>query len=195
MNEEIKEILHELDCHGVLNCRQDRELLNYITNLQKENKDNLECIKSLKEQLESVINENQKLLETWHKNNDKNINLISENEYLKETNEEHRKINGDLRKENQKLKEELSKADSITQSCIFNGKEESEISYRQCLNMLEDYKQENQKLVKVIEEAIKYNKELCEIYDCGMELSNAQTNLFILEKYKLTELKGGSDEK
>lgn len=38
--------------------------------------------------------------------------------------------------ENQQLKEELQKADSITQSCIFEGKEESTINFRECLNKL-----------------------------------------------------------
>lgn len=53
------------------------------------------------------------------------------------------------------------------------------------LEQLEKYK-------NIVDKAIKYNKELCELYDCGMELSNAQTNLVILEAdgYKLNELKG-----
>ena len=46
-----------------------------------------------------------------------------------------------LQQENQQLKEELQKADSITQSCIFEGKEESTISFRECLNKLELYKE------------------------------------------------------
>ena len=107
MNEYLKHIFSDLQDYANKEYASPLELadieckllLNYITSLQEENKDNLKCIKSLKEQLESVINENQKLLETWHKNNDKNINLISENECLKETNEEHRKINGQLRKD------------------------------------------------------------------------------------------------
>ena len=45
-----------------------------------------------------------------------------------------------LQQENKQLKEELQKADSITQSCIFNGKEESTINFRECLNKLELYK-------------------------------------------------------
>lgn len=54
---------------------------------------------------------------------------------------------GSLQRENKKLKEqlgkykiELEKADSITQSCIFDGKRDSEISFRKCLNELETYK-------------------------------------------------------
>lgn len=42
-----------------------------------------------------------------------------------------------LEQEIKEYKLELQKADSITQSCIFNGKKESEISFRKCLNRLE----------------------------------------------------------
>lgn len=97
-----------------------------------------------------------------------------------------------LQEENQKLKKELSKADSITQSCIYDGKKESEISYRKCLNMLEDYKQENQKLVKVFDELEKYIKENSWYY-------NTSDGCQWIDQFKLldklTELKGGSDEK
>lgn len=54
-----------------------------------------------------------------------------------------------LRRENNQLKEELQKADSITQSCIFEGKEESTVNFRQCLNKLTLYKE-------VIEEVREY---------------------------------------
>lgn len=106
MNNEIKEILNLLkrcdntylkieDSEGKINYEYKKVndlrldgyhsqiLLDYITNLQQENEDNSRCIKSLKEQLESVIKNNQELLEKWHKNNDKIVNLISENERLK----------------------------------------------------------------------------------------------------------------
>lgn len=43
----------------------------------------------------------------------------------------------ELKKQLEEYENELEKADSITQSCILNGKKESEISYRKCLNMLE----------------------------------------------------------
>jgi hypothetical protein len=46
-----------------------------------------------------------------------------------------------LQQENKQLKEELQKADSITQSCILEGKEESTINFRECLNKLELYKE------------------------------------------------------
>lgn len=45
-----------------------------------------------------------------------------------------------IEQENQQLKEELQKADSITQSCIFDGKEESEINFRKAINLIEEYK-------------------------------------------------------
>lgn len=43
-------------------------------------------------------------------------------------------------KEIEEYQLELEKADSITQSCIFQGKQESEISFRNCLNKMTKYK-------------------------------------------------------
>ena len=67
----------------------------------------------------------------------------------------------DLVKENQELKKqveeyenELEKADSITQSCIFNGKKESEISFRKCLNMLEKHKNQQKEFISYLENEI-----------------------------------------
>lgn len=57
-----------------------------------------------------------------------------------------------LEQENKELKEELQKADSITQSCIFNGKKESEISYRIALNLVEQLRNENKELKAYIKE-------------------------------------------
>ena len=42
-----------------------------------------------------------------------------------------------LENEVNEYQKELEKADSITQSCIFQGKQESKISFRKCLNRLE----------------------------------------------------------
>ena len=42
-----------------------------------------------------------------------------------------------LEKEVNEYQKELEKADSINQSCIFQGKQESKISFRKCLNRLE----------------------------------------------------------
>ena len=59
-----------------------------------------------------------------------------------------------LLNDNLKLKEELQKADSITQSCIFEGKEESTINFRECLNKLKLYKE-------VIEEVREHIEDSC----------------------------------
>lgn len=73
---------------------------------------------------------------------------------LKEIEKEHQRINGELREEIKDYQKELEKADSITQSCIFNGKKESEISYRKALNELEKTNKENQELKDRIYKAI-----------------------------------------
>lgn len=215
MDEDIKEILEEIkekneayeECseNGIIENEYYKShlLLNYITNLQIENKDNLKCIKSLKEQLESVINENQKLLETWHKNNDKNINLISENEYLKETNEEHRKINGQLQEENNMLKKELKNKPDCEWTLETKDGQIMTIIQSERIDMQEKLNKsnqklfkENQKLVKVIEEMEKWLKERVNIYEYStgnMNMAAAGTLEATLNK--LIELKGGSNEK
>ena len=64
----------------------------------------------------------------------------------------------DYKKECEELKEqleeyqkELEKADSITQSCIFNGKEESKISYRKCLNTLDKKENQQKEFIEYLE--------------------------------------------
>lgn len=53
--------------------------------------------------------------------------------------------------------------------------------------------EKNKKLNNIISEAIIYNEELCQIYDCGMELRNAETNLLILKR-NIKDLKGSDKE-
>lgn len=92
--------------------------------------------------------------------------------------------NRQLKKEIKEYQEELSKADSITQSCIFDGAKESAISYRECLNELDKYKSlyENEKdhtdtlkrIIKKIEEYIKsqeyfYNDGEESGWDCSID--------------------------
>ena len=86
------------------------------------------------------------------------------------------KENQELEKQLEEYQEELEKADSITQSCIFNGKKESEISYRKCLNMLEKHKNQQKEFIKYLEDESK------EIYRDG----GLRQNIFrqILQKYK-----------
>lgn len=68
-----------------------------------------------------------------------------------------------LQQENKQLKEELQKADSITQSCIFNGKKESELNFRQSLNLVKELRQEKQQLKEKVEWYEKENKHNQEI--------------------------------
>ena len=77
--------------------------------------------------------------------------------------------NKQLKKEIKEYQEELSKADSITQSCIFNGEKESAISYRKCLNELDKYKSlyENEKEhTDTLKRIIKKVEEYIENTDC-----------------------------
>ena len=89
MKDEIKEILEWLEFRKNYGAEIDEDdlklLLDYITNLQEEKEDNLKCIKSLKGQLESVINENQRLLKQWFENNNKTVELASDKEYYKQS--------------------------------------------------------------------------------------------------------------
>lgn len=79
-----------------------------------------------------------------------------------------------LLNDNLKLQEELQKADSITQSCIFEGKEKSTINFRQCLNMLGLYKEVINEVRGIIESGLDFDnpqyadeckKELLQILD------------------------------
>ena len=83
---EIKEFNEEI----YVEMLENGELYDYITNLQQENEDNMKCIKSVKEQLESVINENQRLLNKWFENNDKMVELIGEKEVYNESLKEYK---------------------------------------------------------------------------------------------------------
>lgn len=101
----------------------------------------------------------------------------------------------ELKKQVEEYQQELEKADSITQSCIFNGKEESKISYRKCLNIL-DKKEAQQK------EFIDYMNKTIEELECddvddeemkGYLIQRIDTFKEILQKYK--SIIGVSDEK
>lgn len=60
--------------------------------------------------------------------------------------------NEELKKQLEEYKKELEKADSITQNCIFNDKEDSKISFRKCLNMLEEYKNQQKEFINYLNE-------------------------------------------
>ena len=114
---------------------------------------------------------------------------------------------GSLQRENKKLKErlgkykiELEKADSIMQSCIFDGKKESKISYRKLLNLVKKNKIQQKEFIEYMNKVI---KEL-ELLETGPRINNideelngyliqrANTFKEILSKYK--SIIGASDE-
>ena len=86
--------------------------------------------------------------------------------------------NQELKKQLEEYQEELEKADSITQSCIFNGKKESEISFRKCLNMLEKHKNQQKEFINFLEDNYKETQDIWYIK--------------VLQKYK--EMIGVSNE-
>ena len=93
-----------------------------------------------------------------------------------------------LQQENQQLKEELQKADSITQSCIFEGKEESEINFRKAINLIEQYKSILDEIREYIEDNIlrfSYIDELKSYHNATTE--DVDNILEILDKVKENE--------
>lgn len=85
-----------------------------------------------------------------------------------------------LQQENKKLKEqlgkykiELEKADSITQSCIFDGKKESKISYRKLLNLVKKNKTQQKEFIEYMNKVI---KEL-ELLETGPRINNIDEEL------------------
>lgn len=90
----------------------------------------------------------------------------------------------ELRKEIKQYQKELEKADSITQSCIFNGKKYSEISYRKCLNIIKELKEENKQLKEKINKVLEYIND-----------ENDRLDLFYLDEERILEmLKGDSND-
>lgn len=157
---------------------------SFVKQIKKLNKENY--FDDLFEKVESdeqMITDNEKFIEIQAI---LSLSDISPNDCIKINNLiiELSKENEELKKQVEEYQKELEKADSITQSCIFNGKEGSEISYRKCLNML-DKKEAQQK------EFINYLKdESKEIYRDGGLRQNIYKE--ILQKYK--EIIGENDE-
>lgn len=111
------------------------------------NKEEKIIISVNEEDVQNIINAYEKDIEYINQ-------LEKELEQLKEIEKEHQRTNGELREEIKEYQKELEKADSITQSCIFNGKKESEISYRKALNELEKTNKANQELKDRIDKAV-----------------------------------------
>jgi hypothetical protein len=207
MNESIKEILEfDFETQGdriEINEYERNILLNYITNLQEENKklkEKLNC----KEYFSSTMPEDTEFVILTKNNYDRQQkDLALENIKLKETNEEHRKINGDLRKENKELKEKVDQYENPDDYTLFymwldtrakdkmKQMEHEVMSLKQHNAMItklsENIKDENQKLVKVVDGLEEYLKE--------DEWTSVNGVIAVrLIKNKLTELKGGSDD-
>jgi hypothetical protein len=58
----------------------------------------------------------------------------------------------ELKKQLEEYKKELETADNLTQICIFKGKEESKISYRKCLNILDKKEIQQKEFIKYLED-------------------------------------------
>ena len=82
----------------------------------------------------------------------------------------------ELKKQLEEYQKELEKADSITQSCIFNGKEESKISYRKCLNILDKKETQQKEFISYLENE---SKKVCRDMDFRQNIYKE-----ILSKYK-----------
>lgn len=92
-----------------------------------------------------------------------------------------------LKKQVDEYQKELEKADNLTQICIFKGKEESETSYRKCLNILDKKEIQQKEFIKWLEDEI--NKLVKEygnyVYDdYSEEKGKYDTYIEILQKYK-----------
>ena len=130
--------------------------------------------KTLEDEIENLQQENQELK--------RNCNIGYENLNF------YREENQSLKKQLEEYENELEKADSITQSCIFNGKKESEISFRKCLNMLEKHKNQQKEFIEYLEDLIKQNETVVEVSKYGLpkNCSKLLIDFYkeILSKYK-----------
>ena len=119
--------------------------------------------------IEESIQQINELIEAWELNeaclNQTDINaikcLLKQNKELKQKYlnavadyETTMAEKEQLKKQVEQYQQELEKADSITQSCIFNGKKESEISFRKCLNMLEKHKNQQKEFIEYMNKTI-----------------------------------------
>ena len=213
LKEEIKEILEELENMYEISELEEQvnninKIRDYIINLQQENK-------QLQEQL-LVAQTNEEIFRLEMEDITKILGLDENTLFddvkayarsLKDNMFEKEQLNSlvnscqeeirRLKKQVEEYENELEKADSITQSCIFNGKKESEISYRKCLNMLEKHKNQQKEFISYLENkiysiepkgtGINYNCEYDseEDYISAMkEQSKLNTLKEILSKYK-----------
>lgn len=162
--------------------------MNLISVVQQLPKEDVETIQSYIEMIEKENRELNLELSGYRQailNNKEMLGLKEENQELKKQVEEYQ--------------QELEKADSITQSCVFNGKEESKISYRKCLNMLDKKETQQKEFIKYLEdEKNRLARECSNIYEDSLGHTRlVNEDKFdevndILQKYK--SIIGGSDE-
>jgi len=105
-------------------------------------------IKDLQQKVKQLEKENEYLKMSNPEQNMEHFRIVNEN---KRKIDMLRKENHQLEKEVNKYQKELEKADSITQSCIFQGKQESKISFRKCLNRLEQLENIRKEAIEWVE--------------------------------------------
>lgn len=94
----------------------------------------------------------------------------------------------ELQQENKELQEELQKADSITQSCIFDGKEESQLNYRKAIKTIEELHNKIDYLKSKIENKDAWCQLIADIgydYDGYRDSKNLMNLIDELVKYSL----------
>ena len=107
------------------------------------------CCKNI--ELKEIEKEHQKLKENLKATNKGLKKIILKRKKWKHRYQLAKHEIKELKKQLEEYENELEKSDSITQSCIFNGKKESEISYRKCLNMLEKHKNQQKEFIEYLE--------------------------------------------
>ena len=154
-----------------------REMFNisYFDNKELSLKEHCDIYSHIKRELISILNKYDIKY------------VLAETEAIKDLSKE----NQELKKQLEEYQQELEKADSITQSCIFNGKEESKISYRKCLNILDKKENQQKEFIKWLKDNIDNLREI--ISDNRIENNISHLNYLIykrnlytiiLQKYK-----------
>ena len=147
---------------------------------------------ALKQQkFNELLKENKKLKEKVKKLSQWDINKDTRNSRQRVANAKLLKENQELKKQLEEYQQELEKADNLTQICIFKGKEESNISYRKCLNALDKKETQQKEFIKYLEDEIQKKREK------ATTLTSFTRNVVplkhCLQKYK--SIIGVSDEK
>ena len=154
---EIKQEIEQIGYKEFYRYYKEKDV--YIKQLQKENKILKENAENNDKVVDKVNWENQLLKKENQELKKKYENAVA---YYETTMVEKEQLNSlvnscqeeirQLKKQLEEYQQELEKADSITQSCIFNGKKESKISYRKCLNILDKKENQQKDFIKYLED-------------------------------------------